>query len=552
MAIQLTGISLIDRTVGGLSPGLPCVIAGPSGSGRTVIALELAASALADGQKVAFLCNEPPALVLQQASTLRIDLETPIEEERLLLLELDAGVAGTVRSAGLRPLLDALAREAADVDQLIIDPFTVLTSEVLDEPALREHAREFMTAASAIKLVLTLESERLALQQGLERVLSEVCGSFVHLERDRQGGRELVVAKSRAGVGGLERLRFEIASSGITLLESATATAAAAPRASGEADASLTPSERTPASPHARASVAPGAASLAADPESKERKVILLVDPEMESRREIASWLEDRYEIVTASDGFEAMTTLLTHRPDIVVLDLIMPRVSGYELLPAFRRGAQTIPLLVLSSRMSRPADRLAPLILGATDVLAKPVERFELTHKIEILASLAGSATPQLMDPAEAEALFGSVSNSRILEEHEFRSRLARAVDFGARFGQVSTVVAIEGPTTAYIDAFVASADTGLRFEDAIVRVAKKRALMLLIASAQEQSELVAERLFEQFRSQKRRAGTVRIRHWIADVSHGSADFDWAELFCGLEPMESEEPGEKAMEKST
>jgi len=508
MSAQPTGVAIIDRTLGGLAPGLPCVLAGPSGAGRTVLSLQLAAAALEQGRVVAFLCSEPPPLLVQQARTLGLELDPALSSGQLLLLELDSNIASTVRSNGLGSLVEAVKREEPLVGTLVVDPFTVLTCEILDEPQLRELARSFVQAASPMSIVLTLESERLALQQGLERVLSEVCGAYATLHRDGRGRRHFVVEKSRSGLTASERIDFEIGDRGAIPVETESATV------------ELPPDSLLPATEAAEESPVAG------------RRRILLVDPDPESRSEVSKWLESHYELSIAGDGFEAMTTLLTHRPNLVILDLVMPRVTGYELLAAFRRGANMIPLLVLSSRVARPSDRLGPLVLGATDLLAKPVERFELMHKIEMLLSLSGSA-PQLVDPAEAEALFGSVSTTRVLEEPAFRSRLARACDFGDRFGQISSLVAYEAPSGAYLDRLLEVADENLRFEDALLRVSGRRMLVLLIATPPQHAEEVLERLQACFRDSCERAGQPRWR--VLPAEPIESDTPWRDLFREL-----------------
>ena len=69
-----TGVEIVDHVLGGITPGLPCVVAGPSGAGRTVLSLQLAASSLAKGSIVSLLCNEPAPFLLQQAATLGLDV----------------------------------------------------------------------------------------------------------------------------------------------------------------------------------------------------------------------------------------------------------------------------------------------------------------------------------------------------------------------------------------------------------------------------------------------------------------------------------------------
>ena len=65
--MQPTGVDVLDRAIGGLVPGLPLVIAGGPGSGRTVLSLELARRGLAAGDRVLFITTEPASALVQQA-----------------------------------------------------------------------------------------------------------------------------------------------------------------------------------------------------------------------------------------------------------------------------------------------------------------------------------------------------------------------------------------------------------------------------------------------------------------------------------------------------
>ena len=136
-----TGVEIVDQVLGGITPGLPCVIAGPSGAGRTVIALQTAASALESGRVVSFLCNEPAPFLMRQAASLGFDFQGPLQSGQLALLEMDTEIASLMTSLGSVALLAAIRREQPLTSLLIIDPFTVLTTGLFDEAQLRARAR---------------------------------------------------------------------------------------------------------------------------------------------------------------------------------------------------------------------------------------------------------------------------------------------------------------------------------------------------------------------------------------------------------------------------
>jgi DNA-binding response OmpR family regulator len=165
---------------------------------------------------------------------------------------------------------------------------------------------------------------------------------------------------------------------------------------------------------------------------TRTRSLILLVEDSRMQRELVSEWLTPRYEVITAVDGFEALAKIVSHKPDLVILDLIMPRVSGYELLCALRRAHVDVTVLVASSRIQTAGDRLGPLVLGATDFLQKPVNRLELEHKVETLLRLRRDDDPRF-DGTGSRALFGCVSVSRLLEAPDF-AIASRASSFGER----------------------------------------------------------------------------------------------------------------------
>lgn len=520
------GVAVLDQMVGGIAPGLPLVLAGASGSGRTVLALEIARAALDAGDVVTLLCAEPPPFLIQQARTLGMDLEPAVRLGQLVLLEMDPRIAALVRTQGAGALAKSLRAEETLASLLVVDPFTALTAELVDEPLLRATVREFVSLVSPMRMALTLEAERLELQQGLERVLGEVCGAFVRLHREPAGRRTLTLAKTRAGVAESEVVEFAIGEEGTRIVRPR-------PDRARRRDAGETAEEPPPpADLESRAAPAsPGPVPEPCEPPGP--KTVLVVDGDRATRDLVAKWLSDRFAVVTAGDGFEAMTTLLTHRPDLVVLDLVMPKVTGYEVLAAFQRAAPEIPTLVVSGAIRRPRDRLGPIVLGATDVLAKPVERFELVHKVETLLRLSGPA-PRVVDPSDAQALFGTPSTSRLIEAVDFHARLSRAASFGERYGLPSSLVLVSGASGDGVDRLVELADSQLRFEDALLRVSRRRVLVLLVATEPADAPEVMQRLCRHLAQDGARR--PRLRWSVVEARAVAPDHDWNAAFRSVD----------------
>ena len=88
------------------------------------------------------------------------------------------------------------------------------------------------------------------------------------------------------------------------------------------------------------------------------------------------------YEVLTARSGVEALEQTQLHEPDLIVLDLVMPRMDGFEFLRVLR-GFSAVPVIILSAR-GADADKIKGLALGADDYLAKPFNPDELVARIE------------------------------------------------------------------------------------------------------------------------------------------------------------------------
>ncbi len=90
------------------------------------------------------------------------------------------------------------------------------------------------------------------------------------------------------------------------------------------------------------------------------------------------------YEVLTASSGLEAIEQVQAQEPDLVVLDVVMPGMDGFETLKQIR-ALSTVPVIILSAREAN-TDKIRGLELGADDYLAKPFSPDELIARIEAI----------------------------------------------------------------------------------------------------------------------------------------------------------------------
>ena len=104
--------------------------------------------------------------------------------------------------------------------------------------------------------------------------------------------------------------------------------------------------------------------------------------------------LAESYEVLTASDGEAGYRLIREQEPDLVILDLMLPRMSGYEVCRKLREQGITTPILMLTAR-GEEADRVLGLDLGADDYVTKPFSVRELLARVRAIVRRANPPKP-------------------------------------------------------------------------------------------------------------------------------------------------------------
>ena len=136
---------------------------------------------------------------------------------------------------------------------------------------------------------------------------------------------------------------------------------------------------------------------------------VLVVEDDPGILRTVADNLRfEQYEVVTATDGESAYRTQQQEQPDLIVLDLMLPRMSGFELCKRLRADDVQVPVLMLTAR-GEEADRVRGLDIGGDDYVTKPFSVPELMARIRALLrrAAAGSGTPDTLAFAEVTVDF-------------------------------------------------------------------------------------------------------------------------------------------------
>jgi DNA-binding NarL/FixJ family response regulator len=138
------------------------------------------------------------------------------------------------------------------------------------------------------------------------------------------------------------------------------------------------------------------------------RRAVLVVDDDDGFRRFVSSLLEQAgYATVEAVDGKEALAAAGRERPSLVLLDLKLPGISGYEVCRRLKEDfGSDLPVFLVSGVRTEPFDRAAGLLIGADDYLTKPVDPDELLARVRRsalptaeAAGETGSALEELTD---------------------------------------------------------------------------------------------------------------------------------------------------------
>jgi DNA-binding response OmpR family regulator len=123
---------------------------------------------------------------------------------------------------------------------------------------------------------------------------------------------------------------------------------------------------------------------------------LLIIEDELPMRTALADALAgEGYRVLTAADGQAGLDRALAEKPDLILLDLMMPKLDGFSLCAELRRVGHSVPILMLTAK-GQIEDRVKGLDVGADDYLVKPFSTEELLARVRaILRRAQKSAKP-------------------------------------------------------------------------------------------------------------------------------------------------------------
>jgi DNA-binding response OmpR family regulator len=124
-------------------------------------------------------------------------------------------------------------------------------------------------------------------------------------------------------------------------------------------------------------------------------KTILVVDDEERLVSLLQAYLtQEGFRVVTARDGREALFQARHEKPDLIILDIMMPGMDGYEFMRLHNKERDT-PIILLTAKMEE-TDKVLGLELGADDYVTKPFSPRELTARVRAVLRRAGKTAPE------------------------------------------------------------------------------------------------------------------------------------------------------------
>ncbi|MGN0518303.1 MAG: response regulator transcription factor [Acutalibacteraceae bacterium] len=141
---------------------------------------------------------------------------------------------------------------------------------------------------------------------------------------------------------------------------------------------------------------------------------ILVVDDDKNTRLLLRAVLEnENYNVFTANNGEEALKVMDNEHIDLAVLDIMMPKMDGYEFTETLRENDNNLPILMVSAKQL-PADKRKGFLVGTDDYITKPIDEVEMLLRIKALLRRAKIANERKIVIGDVTLDYDSLTVSR------------------------------------------------------------------------------------------------------------------------------------------
>lgn len=147
---------------------------------------------------------------------------------------------------------------------------------------------------------------------------------------------------------------------------------------------------------------------------------IMVVDDDRNTRTLLKAVLEaENYTVFTAENGEDALDVMDAHHIDLVVLDIMMPKMDGYQFTRTLRESNNNLPILMVSARQL-PSDKKHGFLVGTDDYMTKPIDEEEMLWRIKALLRRARIASERRIVVGNVILDYDSLTVSRNGEVQE------------------------------------------------------------------------------------------------------------------------------------
>lgn len=147
---------------------------------------------------------------------------------------------------------------------------------------------------------------------------------------------------------------------------------------------------------------------------------ILVVEDDRSTRMLLKAVLEaENYSVITAENGEDALQVLDENHVDLVVLDVMMPKMDGLTFTKTLREGNSTLPILMVSAKQL-PADKKQAFLVGTDDYMTKPIDEEEMLLRIRALLRRARIASERKIQIGDVTLDYDSLTVTRGTETQE------------------------------------------------------------------------------------------------------------------------------------
>ena len=154
--------------------------------------------------------------------------------------------------------------------------------------------------------------------------------------------------------------------------------------------------------------------------EVKKMFQIMVVDDDKNTRLFLKAVLEaENYRVLTAENGEDALALMDSNHVDLVVLDIMMPKMDGYEFTRILRENNNNLPILMVSAKQL-PSDKTHGFMVGTDDYMAKPIDEEEMLWRIKALLRRARIASEHRIVVGDVVLDYDSLTVSRKGEVQE------------------------------------------------------------------------------------------------------------------------------------